>query len=201
MKVQIKKMFYTIFGVKENIFFKLTLSFLVISIIFILFMINSPENSKEFIFFMYASDISFALWLIMAKGTDSAKKIVTEFMRLAIFLGSFMLSIYFFCFFSFYDGMQLIIFTILACIGLFMSVFYFISLFITMFNFAKNIFEQIKSKLFNSTHCIEKKTTSITAFIENISAFLVAIGGFCLTIKGIIEPAVKIVYNYFYLLR
>ena len=74
--------------------------------------------------------------------------------------------------------------------------FYFISLFNAIYNFSKNIFEKIKSKLFGSIHSADEKTKSFTSFIQNISALLVAIGGLVLTVKGVIEPLIKIIGKY-----
>lgn len=197
MKEKIKKLFTFICGTEDNIFFKLTLSFLTISIIFFLFMIKAPRDSIELTFFTIAFDFSFALWLIMAKGADSASKFATELAKLIIFLGFFLFSIYFFYFFSFYRGFRLAIFAFLACMGLFISVLYFISSFITIFKFIKNVFFQFKNKLFDSAHSVEQKTKSLTSFILNISAFLAAIGGLTLAIKGIIEPLINIFNDYF----
>lgn len=193
---KIKKFMYNIFGVKENVRSKLAISFFIVCIIFFLFLMDAPENTYEFTFFMLAFDISFSLWLIIAKGADSATKFVIELVRLIVFLGFLLFSIYFFYFFDFYNGIKRIIYAILSIIGLFTSVFYFISLFNAIYNFSKNIFEKIKSKLFGSIHSADEKTKSFTSFIQNISALLVAIGGLVLTVKGVIEPLIKIIGKY-----
>lgn len=193
---KIKKIMYNIFGVKEHIRSKLAISFFIVCIIFFLFLMNSPENTYEFIFFMLAFDVSFSLWLLIAKGVDSATKFIIELVRLVVFLGFLFFSIYFFYFFDFYNGIRRIIYTILSIIGLFTSVFYFISLFNAIYNFSKNIFEKIKSKLFSSVHSADEKAKSFTSFVQNISALLIAIGGLALTVKGVIEPLIKIISNY-----
>lgn len=191
-----KKILCEIFGVKENIQLKVTLSFFIICIVFFLFLINSPENTSEFNFFMVAFDISFSLWLIAAKGADSALKFIIELLRLVIFLVFLFFSIKFFYFFSFYGGITRIIYTILSVIGLSTSIFYFISLFGTIFNFAKTIFTKLKSKLFGSVRSVDNKAKSFTSFIQNVSSLLVAIGGLCLTVKGVIEPLIKVISVY-----
>lgn len=193
---KLKKIIYNIFGVKENIHSKLAITFFIVCIIFFLFLIDAPENTGEFIFFMIAFDISFSLWVLIAKGADSATKFIIELLRLALFLGFLFFSIYVFYFFNFYNGIHRIIYVVLSTIGLISSVFYFISLFNTIYNFSKKIFEKIKSKLFSSVHSADEKAKSFTSFIQNISALLVAIGGLALTVKGVIEPLIKIISNY-----
>ena len=192
MKQKIRNIFGKVFGVEENIIFKITLSFLIISIIFFLFMINSPKNSNEFNFFTLAFDVCFAMWIIMSKGVDSASKFFIELARGFIFLTIFLFSLYFFCFFDQYHGYQVIIYTILSCLGLFASLFYFTSIFFDIFNIFKKIFKIFKTKIFNS---IELNTNKFTSFISNITAFLAAIGAFVLAVKGIIEPMVKLFAN------
>lgn len=184
MKQKIKKLFKILYGNDNNISFKLTTTFFTACIIFLLFMINAPQNTNEWLFFVIAFDISFAIWLILAKGADSSLKFAIELFRLMFFLGAFIYSFYTFYFLNFYGNLRIAI----SCIGLLVSLYYFVVIFTTLFDFVKKLFNTIKSKLFNSV----QSAKGIPKLVENITTFLVSIAGLGVAIKTIIEPLVKI---------
>lgn len=185
MKQKIKKLFKIIYGNDSNIYFKLTVTFFIACIVFLLFMITAPQNSNEWLFFVTAFDMSFAIWLIMAKGANSATKFAYELLRLIIFIGTFIYSFYTLYFFDFYNNLRIAI----SCIGLIASLYYFVVIFTTLFDFIKKLFNTIKSKLFNSVQSTESK---IQKLIETITTFLVSIASLGVAIKTIIEPLVNI---------
>lgn len=84
---------------------------------------------------------------------------------------------------------MLIAFSILSCVGIFISFLYLIAKFIDIFIWFKKIFKQVKEKLFNS---VQPATSKAKALIENITAFLVSIAGLGIAIKAIIEPLINL---------
>lgn len=78
---------------------------------------------------------------------------------------------------------------ILSCVGLFFCVFYFISKLADIVELIRKGFRQIKIKLFNTAN---PATTKFKALIENITAFLVAVGGLTVAVKVIAESLFQV---------
>ena len=185
MKNTLIKIFEKIFGTRKNIPFKLSLSSLVTSIIFLALEFVSQKNyNKSNDFFLYSSAFFFVIWLISAKGIDSAENLIIELARLLFFFIIFIFSLDFCISLYNYQGITFYTLGILSALGLFFCSIYFISKLSDIFDFMKNLFRQIKIKLFNSD---QPATTKAQAFIENITTFLTSIGGLAIAIKTIIE--------------
>lgn len=190
----LKKIIKIVFGVESNIEFKFSCAAFITGIIFFLFACISQENTFAMKMFTYLSAINFSLWLIITKGADSTTLFLYELVRLIIFFTIFLLSLYV-CL-SFLSNQQTNCFSvltiILSSIGLLGCSFYFVSHFINTFNFIKKIFQQVKTTLFNTENNV---TNKIKALIENITAFLVTIGGLTVAIKVIAESVFQVL-NY-----
>lgn len=194
MKNKFIIIFETIFGTRKNIPFKLSLSSLVTSIIFLTLEFVSLKNYNESNdFFIYSSTFFFTIWLITAKGIDSAGNFFLELGRLFSFFIIFILSLGFCITFNNYHGIKLCIFVALSFLGLFCCSLYFVSKLSDIFDFMKDLFKQIKIKLFNSD---KPATTKTNALIENTTAFLASIGGLTVAIKTITE-SISQVLSYF----
>lgn len=189
MKVALKNMFKSILGTHNITMFKLSISSLVTSCILFIFALLYQGSNNETNIFTYASALFFVLWLITTKGFDNTEKLCYEFVRLIFFFGIFIYSINYFAKCNNYHGLQLYLFFTLSCIGLFLCSYYFISKLSDIFNFIRNLFEQFKSKLFYSKR---PETSKLKSFIENITAFLVSVGGFAIAFKTITESIFQI---------
>lgn len=167
---------------------KLSLSFLITGILFFIFpIINNTYITVEI--FPYISGISIAIWAI-SLGNKNSYKMIIEFIKLLFFV-CFLCSSLNFCIAN-NDNLQnryAIIHSIISAFEIFYCAYYLISKFISIFNYTKNIFNQIKEKLFNS---VQTETTKLKSFIENITALLTSIVGLIVIIKTIVEPLINL---------
>jgi len=190
MKQKIKNIFKLIFGTENNLLFNISFSSLITGLIFaLLAIIASNYDSESSNVFVYISSICFSIWMIVIQGSDSIMKLIIGFLRL---IGFFLILIYSLnvCLtFSMDHNSESLIRIILASIGLFACSFYIITKITSVFNLVKNLFIQIKIKLFNSSNTSENK---FKALIENVTAFLVSIGGLTVAIKIITESVFQI---------
>lgn len=74
--------------------------------------------------------------------------------------------------------------------GVFVSCIYFISKINDIFNYIKLIIKRLKIKVFNTD---KPTSTGYKALLENITVFLVSIGGFCVAIKTIFQSIFQII--------
>lgn len=183
MKQTVKKIIKVIFGNSDNLRFKIVVTSFVMAIIFCLLALVSAENNSAINIFTIMSSIFFSAWLIIVQGSDSASKFLYEFVRLLVFLLIFIYSLQYCAQFALGQSSNTL-FVVLSCLGLFLCAFYFISKFADIFEFVKKVFRQIKIKLFNTANPAK---TKFTALLENITAFWVAVGGFTVAIKVIVE--------------
>lgn len=188
-----KKLFKIIFGSDDSILFKMSCSLFIMAITFAFLGILSFEKQGSYNIFTIISALVFSIWLIIVQGADSVWKFVTELFRLFIFFLIFIFSLYPCLNYALANASVNIILVCLSCLGLLMCAYYFTSKAIAIINFIKKIFTIIKAKLFNTTDPAPNK---IKALIENVTAFLVAIGGLTVAIKVITESIFQVI-NYF----
>ena len=159
---------------------------------------QNSSNIQAFNAFTYISALLLGMWLALSsiQGNNSPLEFFIEIFRLFIFFIILVFSLNF-CINSSVtlQGKKLIIYSILSCIGLLVCSFYLVSKFIDIFRFVKNIFKQIKSKLFNTIQSekTEQNTSKLKSFIENITTFLVSIAGLGVAIKAIVEPLINLI--------
>ena len=201
MKEKVKAIIKTVFGTQNNILLKLSSAFFISSILFLFFAVILQGNANPQVFktFSVISAISFSMWLCLVTDTDSIDGIAKEVLRLFLFFIILVFSLNF-CINTCRTthGIKLIVFSTLAYIGILICSFYLFSKFVDIFNFVKNLFTQIKNKLFNTIQSeeTEQKTTKLKAFIENITTFLVSIAGLGVAIKTIIEPLITLIKSF-----
>lgn len=189
MKDKFKKIFNVVFGSDKDIPFKIATSLFITSLILSIFTWIYRENSLRLTFFTYVSSISFSFWLIFSYGIDTSAKIAYEAFRLIIFFPIFIISIYYLL----PNSSNNIFIIILSCFGIFFSCIYFSSKLDDTINFIKILFKKLKIKIFNTENTI---STGFKSVLENITVFLVSIGGFLIAIKTIVEVIFQIV-NFF----
>lgn len=193
MKKNIKKIFRFIFGSDNSIFFKMSCSLFIMAITFAILGILSYENQGSDNTFTIISAVVFGIWLNIVQGVDSVEKFMYELIRLSIFFLIFLLSLCVCLSYALDNASVNVILVYLSCLGLLICIYYFISKTISIINFIKKIFSKIKVKLFNSTNPAPNK---IKALIENVTAFLVAVGGLTVAIKVITESIFQVL-DYF----
>lgn len=189
---KIKKIVKIIWGTENNLFLKFNLSCLFTGILFFIFSLSFQKEypSQPTTTFSYISAIFWAIWLITLETKERPCEIIKQLTRLIIFFLILVYSLNFCINLSInYNGFLLIFFSILSSIGILLCLFYLIAKFIDILNFTKNIFRQIKQKVFYS---VQPATSKAKALIENITAFLVSIAGLGIAIKTIIEPLISL---------
>lgn len=194
MKQKIKIIFKILFGVNSDILLKINFSSLITGIIFFILAVGTLENNPNSAeIFTYISSFCLAIWISVMQESDSTSKFMTEFIRLTIFFIIFIFSAYNCLTFSLNYDSNSVVKVAFSSIGLFLCSFYFVSKLMSIFNLIKKMFRNIKIKLFNSDSPTNSKIKSL---IENITAFLVAIGGLTVAIKVITESVFQI-FDYF----
>jgi len=204
MRQKVKRIIKVIFGTENNIESKLSISLFITGILFLLFsfMLQTKDYLQTSNIFSYISAILLSMWLASSsiQGNSSPLDFFIEICRLFIFLIILVISLNF-CINTSVTlrGIRLIIYSILSCIGLLVCSFYLVSKFIDIFLIIKNIFIQIKTKLFNTIQSkkTEQKTNKLKDFIENVTTFLVSIAGLGVAIKAIVEPLVNLISTLF----
>lgn len=184
-----------ILGTKNNIKFKLNLSFFVTAVFF--YILTIMFNNNEFLKTAYSivAGTMFAFWLSFSKDANSALEYILEIARLIFFLFTLLIAIYIpMIILPILHGIKFWGTLSLSCILFLCCSFYFISKFIDIFTTIKNIFIQTKDRLFNS---IQSETTKTKALIENITAFFVSIAGLGLALKTIAEPLINLFKQFF----
>lgn len=189
MKQKVKKILEILFGTQKNLTFKFSLASLMTSIILFLFLTMFEGETDITYIFLFSSSLFFAMWLETTKSADSALNFIYEFVRLYVFFAILILSLNFFIHITNYNGFLLYLYTILACVGIFLCSFYLVSKVNDVFNYIKKIFSKFKDKLYDST---KPATTKLKAFIENITAFLAAVGALTLAVKTITDTIIDI---------
>lgn len=193
MKKKLKKIFKIIFGSDDSILFKTSCSLFIMGITFAILGILSYETQSSDNTFTIISAFVFSIWLNIVQGADSVEKFVYEIIRLAIFFLIFLFSLCVCLSYALDNTSVNVILVYLSCLGLLICIYYFISKAISIINFIQKIFSKIKAKLFNSTSPAPNK---LKALIENITAFLVAVGGLTVAIKVITESIFQVL-DYF----
>ena len=188
MKEKIKHIITLIFGTKNNLVTKLNLSIFITGILFLLFTIAAQEkiNEQAENVFSIIAGVLLGLWIITMQSNNSIYTIIIEIWRMIFFSIILIFSLNFCLNTSTTSyGVRLIINSIFSCIGIVSWLFYLISKFIDAFLFIKSALVQIRNKILTS---IQTDTASrVTVLMENITAFLVAIAGFTVALKAIIE--------------
>lgn len=188
----LEKILKIIFGTQNSILQKLKLSLPVSATLIYTFAVTFQEktNPEAAKILTYISGTLLLICFVLVQNNSTVSGFMSEFIRLMIYFYILVFSLDF-CINTSLNmhGWHLVFYSILACLGLFLCTFYFISKFLDIYNFIKNLFKQIKEKLFNST---SSSTSKITALIENVTALFVAIGGLALSIKAIIEPLINL---------
>lgn len=73
MKQHIKKIIEILFGTKDNITFKISLSSLTTSIIFLILSVLYKDNSTILNLLIFLCELFFAIWIVTAKGVNTAQ--------------------------------------------------------------------------------------------------------------------------------
>ena len=189
MKEKLKKMFSSIFGTQEKIMIKINISFLITSLVFLVFAVAYQSVYEKESYFTFISAIFFAVWIVLTNGVDSMDELAFGAIRIAVFLLVFLFSFNYSLQYIVNDRKVSLLGLSVSVIGITSCIIYLVCKMIDILNFVKKIFAQIKLKLFNT----DKPATSKTkALIENATAFLIAIGGFAIAIKTIVETLYQI---------
>lgn len=198
MKSIIKKIIKFLFATENNISLKFSFSLLVTGLLFFMFgfHIQDSGNKQMLDLFGAMTSLSLGMWLTSIQEEKSIWEFIKGLFRMFIFLLILICSLNF-CLNSgvTLQGTKLYIGSILSYLGIMGCSFYFISKFVDVFHFFKNLFSQVKRKIFNSIQSgeSEQKTTKLKAFIENTTAFLLSITGLAVAIKAILEPIINFV--------
>lgn len=187
MKTKIKKLFKIVFGTDSNIIAKFNITAFISAITFLLVAMLYPTTSTEATLFSNASAFCFVIWTTITKGVESTQKFFFDLIRIFLFFTLLIFSLNICLNLS--RQSNILIYGVLNCIVLFFCIFYFVSKISSIFDFIKNLFYKIKNKLFNN---IAPATSKWNALIENITAFLVTIGGLTIALKTIAESLLQI---------
>lgn len=193
MKESVKKIFKAIFYDKNSVILKLNISLFITAIIFSIFALLSQEISGSSFILTIISAFYFSIWLILIKGSNSIQKFLFELSLLYIFFVILLLSIYGCLNFILNYNSSNIIVIIASSLGLFCCIFYLTSKLIIIFSLIKKVFTQIKLRLYNTNN---PAPTKIKTLIENITAFLAALGALTIAIRVIVESIFQII-SYF----
>jgi len=191
MESKIKKIIKKIWGTETNILIKFNLSCFFTGILF--YLLASYDTSNANIIFSYITELLLYIWIITLLMIDSKKEIQKRIIRLTIFFVVLILSIFCIIKCTNLKGYKIILFAIIACIGLLSFFFYFISKFIDIFKTSVKLYKKFKNRLFDS---VEPATSKMKSFIENITAFLVSIVGLGIAIKAIIGPLIDLINSF-----
>lgn len=189
MKINMKKIFKIIFGSDDAIPIKINCSLCITATIFLIFAILSKEIHDSLSVFIFLSGLLWSIFIVSIQGVDSFVKFIYGFVRLYIFFLIFLFSMYVCLTYALDNTSVNMIYVCLACFGLFVCVFYFVTKLISIINFVKTVFSMIKSKLYNAADSTPNK---IKALVENVTAFLVAIGGLTVAISVIAESIAQV---------
>lgn len=193
--MKIKKIIKNFFGTENDILLKFSLSCFFTGILFMIFafLFQNDTTQQPTKTFTYISGILFAIWLISIENENSIKETIKELFRLIFSFVVLILALDFCLNQSIhFNGLKLISYSLLSCIGILSCIFYLISKFIDILKLIKKIIIHLKNKLLNT----EKQTPSkIKSLIENTTAFLLAISGLGVAIKAIIVPLINLVRN------
>lgn len=166
----------------------INISLFITGVVFFIFTVDAMENTTKSFYFLIPSGICFAIWIIITQGADKIDHLATEAARLAIVIIVLPLCLEFYLNEENFNGFSLSL--ILFYIGLFYCIYYFVSKLNNAIHFTKDILERIKMQLFKNTKSSDKRSIHV---IENITTFLVAIGGLAVAIKVIIEAMSQII--------
>lgn len=193
MKNFFKKTFKFMFGTDNDIMFKINCSIFITTILLSILSVLSSENHDSNITFTIIAGLLWGIWINIVQGTDSINKFFFELFRFCFFFILLFLSLYVCLNYALDSTSVNTICVYFSCFGLFLCICYLTTKTISIINFIKNIFSKLKAKLYNST---EPAPNKIKALIENITAFLVAIGGLTVAIKVITESTFQVL-SYF----
>lgn len=188
-----KKLFRFIYGSLDRIGFKLSFAAFITSVFFCLFAIVHKDNTDTYNFFINVTSISFSLWIVFTKGTDSLIKFIKELMTLYIFLIIFVFSTNYCLTLDLGSKKHefLIIKAIFSCVGIFLSSIYIVFKLSDIFVFFKRVFKYVYDKLFDtassSTSTARKIVEYLTTFLVSIGSFFVALQSFIITISQILK--------------
>lgn len=189
MKNIIKNIFINVFGTQENIMLKINISCFIISFIFSVFAFAYQSTFGAECYFTFISAIFFSIWIVLTKGVDSLQALGLEALRVLLFLFAFAYSFSYSLEYVVNNKSVSLVLLLLSVLGIVFCVIYLVCKMIDILNFVKKIFVEIKIKLFNTDKPASNK---VKALIENSTAFLVAIGGFAIAIKTIVETIYQV---------
>lgn len=184
MKQHIKKMIEFLFGTQKNLTFKIGLSSFISSLIFIFLSDIFQENSAVYSIFKFAAAVFIVLFILSIIKSNTATNFFIEAVRFLAYTGIYGFSFKYLVNILSYSGFSLYFYTFLCCIGIFACSFYLISKFNDIFDFFKNIFIILKTKLFSS---FDPSISKVTQLLTNLTAFLAAISALAITIQTMTE--------------
>lgn len=179
---RIKAMVEILWGTGKDIWTSLTVSFFVMSIIFLTIALQIPK-SMGFPWFYALFCVHFALWLIFIKGADATILLASEF---AMLLGAcvlFLESLYYFFSFTFDTSTKgCLALSVLCWFTLCFSLFHFVNRIKMVLAFVKKAFSDFTNKISSSTTSKIAKTTEL---LEKMTSLLIAITALIVAIKGL----------------
>lgn len=188
MKNIFRKIIKIIFGTEDNLLLKLNGSLLASGLLFLFLAIvfEGQENTQVYETFSYISAILIAIWLLIITNNDTVLEFAIEAVRLFAFFTGFIFSLNFCLNDSINSqGFDFLIKSTLYCIVIVACFFYLIAKFLDILTYTKKLLIQLKGKLFDS---VSPTASKAKGFIENTTAFLVAIASLGVAVKTIIEP-------------
>lgn len=191
MKQCIKTIIKILFGTKENIAFKFSLSSLATSIVFFILSVLYKDNSAVLNTLVFLCELFLAIWIVTAKG-GNVLHFVYELLRLMGFLIAFIFVFSFFINISKHTGILLWIYTSFAGFIILLCSFYLVSKLSDIFDFFKKIFNLLKSKLYNTS---DPPTSKAKAFIENITALLASIIALSVAVQTIANTIINLFHS------
>ena len=185
MKNTFKKIFKILYGCDDNIKYKIISTLFITSVIETILSFMYKDNAFLSNLFSNFSGIGFALFLIFLRGFEFSKKISCELLRFAIFFPMFLYSVSYLLHITNKNIFKII----LALFFAFISCLYFSSELDDFIILIKTLFKKLKIKLFNTD---TPTPTGFKSVLENITVFLVSIGGFLISIETIIKVITQI---------
>lgn len=194
MKDKINKVIKLVLGINlMSTQLAINLASVMTGIFFVSLAIISMNNYNASFVYINISSVCLSIWIITLQDINSFVKFILEIFRLSIFFILFISSLYNCLKLSLDYASTSIIVVIMSAVGLFICSFYFVNKLISIFTVVKKLFKLIKCKIFNSSSPANSKAK---ALIENVTAFLISVGGLTVAIKVITESVFQI-YSYF----
>lgn len=144
------------------------------------------KNNSIFLFASFLGPITLLIWLFMILGYKSFFKFLLELYRIFLFTIAFINSFQYYVYFD--EENFNFIYILVAYLGLFISILYFVSVFYKIFTFIKIIIRKLGSNIINKT---TMQSNKVKIIFENITALVASITALCIALKAFIEPIIN----------